>query len=444
LSEALKAAELAADARVAFQVVELLARRFDVSVQDERVKALRNIASRAKSEAELDSLLAAARGLALDLLAAQRYTEVADLLDSIYECFQAARTDLHAKAISELRKYARRAARAEELMQRAQETLKADPSAAAAHATLGAWSAIYRGDIKEGLKHYQESSDTQWKKLAGAERDQAADPKAVGDLWWEIGLRKDKETKSVMLHRAGHWYQQAMATADSKTKTQLTKRIETIHLLPKFDPSRRSGTLVAAGETVNLLSLVDPQLDALAANWERKYETLQAEPPESDSRIRLPIDVQGSFALNLDFTAVDGQSVLLALPAGGRGFQVVLGVAPAVQLAGIQTIAGNAVPKSGVAVPLRIKPGQRHSLLVRFEQVGEKGRIIVHLDKNPYLAWQGDVTALDDPLEKRGSPAGIAIGSADGKQVLFHAATIQLLSRNGQLLRTADPFRLSK
>ncbi len=443
-SEALKAAELAADARVAFRTIDLMAKNFQTSVVDERVKVLRNIASKAKSDVELDSLLAAAKGVAFDLLAASRFSDCAELLDDTYACFQAADSDLHEKSIGELRKYVRRVVRAEELMQRALETLKKDPADAAAHSTLGAWQAIYQRDLKAGLDHYAKSSDAQWKKLAATESGPTGDAIAVGDQWWDIGLRKDKETKSVMLGRAGYWYERALPSADVKTKEKLGKRLASIRILPDYDPSRRSGTDVVLRRTVNLLALSDPSLDALSARWRRSYESLQADPPETDARLRLPIDVQGGYALQVDFTAIDGRSVFLALPAAGRGFQVVLGVNPASQVAGIQTIAGYAVPKSRVAAPLRIKRGSRHSLVVRFEHSIGHGRITVHLDKNHYFSWHGDLTALDDPLMKRGSASGIAIGSMDGNRVVFHSAEIQLLSGSGQVLRAGDPFRQDK
>lgn len=439
LSEAERTATLACDARLVFDSLDRVNARFEIDLLARRTGALRAMAERVQSPLELDSLLLASDGVASDLFLDARYASAADLLDDAYAAFQRSDSGWHVEMTSELRKFARRLARAEQLNREAEATLSSDPEDADANAVRGLWLAVYQNQLEAGLEHYRRGSDSVWKKLADAEAAPSPTAKSLGDLWFTVGQREDKEVQAAMHRRAAYWYEQALTQSQSAVeKKQMQQRLDAIRLLPNYAVWKPEAASLAVGDVADLLPLVQLPADTLTGFWARDHETLLAPASSGQSRLKLPVEVGGDYLLDVHFTTKSGGGVLLALPAADRQFQLLLGAGG---VSGIQYVGGRGIPANRIVTPARLSRGKRHSLLVRFATESGRGRIEVRLDKQPYLAWEGELTSLNDPDDLSGGPRRLTLGALPNSEVHFHSARLRPLSLPIEQPRTDSPFR---
>ncbi len=125
--------------------------------------------------------------------------------------------------------------------QAALATLAAAPDDADAHATVGRWLCLVKGNWDEGLPHLSQGSEPRLKRLAGQElsaADAAPDVLvAVGDGWREMAQSAEAYEQLPILRRADDCYRRAAEALSGLAKAEVNRRREEIgHDLARLAP----------------------------------------------------------------------------------------------------------------------------------------------------------------------------------------------------------------
>ena len=244
-----KATELAADGGDAVQMlklVEQMSEQYDVDPLHARQAMLVRFADAASDEAKVGSLVQVAEPV-VDQLVADNRIELADELSAtVYRAaLRQGNTDLRKTALRHRREvqYLRDVLKQ---VEEARAALQVDPDDAEAHNTLGRWYALEQGDWEQGLPHLAKGAE---KRLKIAAQQDLAFPKeaeaqvALADAWWSAAEEAEDEKKTVLLSRAGYWYQQAQPELSSVLiKTRVAKRLEEIGELGQEVPAPAAET----------------------------------------------------------------------------------------------------------------------------------------------------------------------------------------------------------
>lgn len=200
------------------------------------------------------------------------------------------------------------------------------------------------------------------------------------------------------------------------------------------------GERLPEAEWVDVLRVVDPSWDAVSGRWYYRGTDLTA-GPEPFSRLMLPVELQGSYDLEFEFTRLTEHDwpTGLIFPVGSRACLLYL---DAWQVHGLERINGRMVEdrlNPAVRRPSILLSGQRYAVTVAVRLEGDRAKIDVTLDGEPLVSWSGRQESLDvaswwrlpNPLR----PALLAHGAA----ATYHVALVRVVSGESRMTTRPQP-----
>jgi hypothetical protein len=245
--EARDLAANAGDAPTALQAIADLAQDFAVAEAEilrMKIQAL-NVASKAKAGAEAYQMVVdSAQVLAQEAVAADDYEAALELLASAEAAARKLKIVSLVSAVRKRQEEVQAAQKTYSRWKKFADTLRKDPSDAAANLEMGRYFALLKGNWDKGLVLLARGSDSALKKAAAMDLEvpkDAAQQAELADKWLQIS-RKHKGSMAVhLLLRAFHWDVQALAGLDGEARKRVEKRMEEItKLLP---PEYRAGEI---------------------------------------------------------------------------------------------------------------------------------------------------------------------------------------------------------
>lgn len=231
----------------------------------------------------------------------------------------------------------------------------------------------------------------------------------LADQWWDYGhTARDAEEKAAAIAHAVDWYQKALAQKGElleSTRQYVEKRLQGVvgaKSEVKEVADKEVSLLLPKGEWIDLLKLVDPDKHAINGPWRREGNDLIAEPGV-DTRIMVPVAVNGSYELNWEFTRLTGSGHLgLSIPTGlGKCFLVLSHGGNGMN--SIQEINGKdgndpSHPATAHDRSFQMPNRTRHKINVKVQTEGQNVGIAVQLNDRPFLAYQGPIASLSSPV----------------------------------------------
>lgn len=276
------------------------------------------------------------------------------------------------------------------------------------------------------------------KELAGAG---AADEKlTLGDAWWDLADRREGQEQEVLRRRAGFWYRQAQDGLSGLARVKVSKRLEELSeaaqaVVEESGPAVLPGKKFSRGAWVDVLDWVEAEKDQVHGPWRREAGGLVA-PAARMARLMLPVTVNGSYELEIEFTRTKGiEAVAVILPVGNGDCDFLVSGLEG-RFHGFERIDGRSLESS----PAGTRPGplsnnERHTLLLRVGVQGDNALLEAVLDKKPCVRWAGKQQSLSRyhawimPDLKR-----LGLGT-HRSEVVFHRIRLRLHS--GEALRVA-------
>jgi len=190
--------------------------------------------------------------------------------------------------------------------------------------------------------------------------------------------------------------------------------------LPRFRP---------AGAWLDALKPIDPLEHLVQGEWTRGRKDLQATAGSAGAMMEIPVEVEGSYDLQLQFTRTDGDgSLAIVFPAGAGCGQLWLNSAKG--QAGL-SLAKDAGPEHGDAsVALVLSNNRRYAVELRVRVLDQDAaHVEALLDKKELFVWDGASSQLkagQQPVP----PAGVrfSLSSGPAATATFHAVRIRSMS----------------
>jgi hypothetical protein len=443
---AAKVAAQSGDARKAAKAIDELGANFLIEPVEYQARTLTTMAKATKDEAAVDSLVCVATSVIDNAAAVGRFEEASDLLDALLTACQKPWGKRHARNIGELRTEFTKAKKPWQTVQAAKTRLESDPDNEDANLAVGSWTALEIGDWDAGLPMLAQGGDPKLKQLA--ELDLAAaqggpqEQLKAADGWYDAAQSASENQKQGMLRRAGHWYGIILPMIKQQiAKLKIENRLEEISKLPSNGGSNAASSGASRelpiGKWVHVLGLTDLDASRLGGGqWEQRREAIGIETPDFGSRFMLPVEVDGSYELEFDFTAPRGQ-IVGYLPTGGNGCQ--LWIAEGQGISGLSFLGGESADRNPTKTPMpKLDWTKRHTAGVKVEPQGELITIEVTIDGKPYMRWKGPQIAFT-PQRRNAirDPRRLGLGTLGGP-ILFHTAKVKLLDGRGTLVMSAN------
>ena len=182
---------------------------------------------------------------------------------------------------------------------------------------------------------------------------------------------------------------------------------------------------------IDVLPLVDADRDVVGGTWRRDGAELVAEP-NPGSRVAIPLVVDGSYDLAIEFTRASGSGGVAALlSVDSRPFMLELSSLDG-SGSGLMVLDGHF---AWVAEnPISVRPGtlendHRYRLSVSVRTIaGNRASVDVSLDGKPYLPhWEGSPTSLR-AHEYWTMPNSKGLGFGTSAAVTFHSVKLRVVS----------------
>jgi hypothetical protein len=332
---------------------------------------------------------------------------------------------------------------------KAQETLDKNSADAEANLTVGRWLCFYKGDWTTGLPMLARGSDEKLKALAEQEINSPTDADQqvqLADVWWDLAQKEAGIARDSLHLHAGNIYQEAMPNLPSALKkATIDKRLAEIaaSATPKFAPAPHDtdkpigSAKFTLNKWVDVLRLVDTTRDRIDGDWTRHGQELTCRRGVA-SRIAFPVDINGSYDLEVEFTRTAGRDDVAAmLSTGSHGCMVVLGAWSA-SVSGLMNVDGRDARDSHN--PFVMRPGvlendHRYRLLISDRILGDdRASIDVSLDGKRYVPhWEGNPAALSyNPGWTMPNSSRVGLGVMQS-EVTFHSARLRLVSGHATL-----------
>lgn len=191
-----------------------------------------------------------------------------------------------------------------------------------------------------------------------------------------------------------------VARADSTPPTGATPRaVAASAVVPASIPATTSSVpdppkiLRPYARAVHLLTLIDPERDAVAGNWRRVQGSIIGSG-NAFARARLPYEPPAEYDLAVEFIMPRPAHVVMILTHHGRSFAWHMGDAENTA-AGFELVAGGkaVLNKTTVRSDPYLKPGQRHRAVVQVRN----GYVAAYLDDVLQTSYVTDYSDLDLP-----------------------------------------------
>lgn len=393
--EARDLAILAGDSAAALGAVRGLVRHYETPALDAKFAVLSALGLTVQAAAERKSVIEEClalvqEALALDetALAERAAREAAAQAKRLKDVSLVARSEARAREVSDLQKD-------KEAAKKAREVLATTPDDPAANLAAGRHLCLAKGDWEAGLPHLAKGSDAGLKALAARDLANPAEAKeqmAVGDAWWDLGLRR----------RAVHWYSKALPSSSGLTRARLEKRLAEAG---PVEPAARSA--------IDLLALIRLEQDTVKGTWKLTGQGLEA-PALVQGIVQIPYLPPEEYDLRLVAHLTGIAEINLGLAVGTTHFIIPVDGWNAT-FTGIEMIDGKSSNANETSRPGRVlKTDTPNSLLcaVRKESI----RLVVNGEE--LLNWKADYRRLsltDFWLRPRNGT--LALGSWKGYRV---------------------------
>jgi tetratricopeptide (TPR) repeat protein/predicted Ser/Thr protein kinase len=187
------------------------------------------------------------------------------------------------------------------------------------------------------------------------------------------------------------------------------------------------------GKWLELLEMVDIARHSVRGTWRRSGGGVEVKPMLF-ARLAIPVDVRGSFELDVEFTRTDGDgavSMTLPVGVGSAGFFVAHSRHTYFRDIWAMGFKNNVTSRDG-----HLDNGRRYALRVSVRLDADNARIGAELDGQSCVnAWEGPQIALLPPKFLR-LPAGasLGIGSHGGAAVVFHSVKLRVLDGEARMV----------
>lgn len=267
-----------------------------------------------------------------------------------------------------------------------------------------------------------------------------------------LSSRKPLRTTTEAVERRGSREENLHSSANARESDRIAERSQPSRLekvASSVDESVASTSPPephppAQREWIDLLKLFDLAEDRVSGPWERNGDKLIGMPepdPPFTSRARLPVNVEGSYDLEVEFARAEGNgAVALNLPVGTHQCSLIF--SHQYNVHGIELIDGESVHanrttrRPGILVNDHLYLAQ---VSVRLQ--GEQSQITVYLDSEPCTNWTGSPHALDLHKSWALGTTGMPGLGLHGSKVVFHAVRLRMVSDDAPLPTIATPVR---
>jgi len=441
------AMELARDggnATMMLETVDAIGARFEVDALSVKEKVLMQFAARATDSERIEAFVKGSAGLIEVAQAEARFDLAASLAERAYRLCQRPAGRKFRKQTYDWRREVQRAAQAWRQFQEVLARLKTEPDDPEANLAAGRWYCFTRGDWQRGLVHLAKGSDKPLKDLANQELTapptEAADQIKLADAWWDLAQSAKGEQKDAILLRAGFWYEQAQPDVTSTLlQTKVRKRLEEIAKLGRPIPEAPTdqpepGASLARGRWVELLRSVDVGRDRVEGQWKRDDKILAVAPGQW-SRLMLPVNLKGSYDLQVDLVRHSGENTLkIFLPVGSTACSLTLSGWQG-SASGLGMIDDRFADNNPTTVrPGKLINGRTYRVLAKVRLADENVSISVAVNGTPYIKWTGKQSSLSLPgAWALPQPDRPGLGATDCA-VAFHSVRLRLVSGEARLV----------
>ena len=423
--DALDAAVQGGDQRIAFEVIDAMARSFDIDPL-----ALKNssLATLAKSVKTLEESAAIADGQ-LRLVDEYFAVDQFDLADRA--CALAIQL---AKRSTDAALATRATARAKEVteakskfgsLKRVLETLAKNPADPQANHEMGQFLCFVKGNWDLGICFLAKGSDGVLKPLADKELafpTAVADRVALADGWWELAQKESSPLrKNQLLAHAGALYEAAAPEATGLLKIRITKRLE--GYVKPGAPAQPQ----LLGPTVDLLKMIDPKKDSVSGEWKLEKDALVMPAGTQTAWLQIPYQPPDEYDLRVVAARRSGNlDLFLGLIGGGRPMLLHIDGSGAGNKMGIGTIDGKNWEANELVVPnaKQFVDDKPHTVMVSVR----KNNLTVSVDGKLLLNWKSaDYTKLSAELNVPNTKA-LYLGNWE---TVYEITSIQLATVSG-------------
>ncbi len=323
--------------------------------------------------------------------------------------------------------------------------LTAAPTNAAARRRL-AWLLLteYDDPIKAAQYAAGEGGSLRYVSEAGKPIDQL-DPQTMLELGdWYLGLSRgdvSNKAKVNMLQHARAYYSQFLERHPAQDHLRIraetgirTVDTEMARVADVVTAPPRSGSF-GPGRWVDIMPVLDPQKHRQKGNWHLRGSVLRIDPIDG-GRLQLPVELHGSYELEVSFVRTDGnESVGIILPLGG-GHRCMLRLARNDKASGLEMINGKKAHENETTVsPHWLDNGRGYTVTARVNRMdGGTVRVDIELNGRQFTQWQGKASecqllaGIDIP--NKDAPALFAYNSG----VNFRAVRGRMLTGQGKVI----------
>jgi hypothetical protein len=297
--------------------VDATAAAFDVDPLPMKSAALAAAAKSAKAPDEFEALTVAHLDLVEDFIRADLY----DLADkAAISAVQLARKSNGVAMALRATTRSREITEAKTIyqgMKGVMETLARSPEDPGANLDMGKYLCFVKGSWDLGLRFLVKGSDAAMKGLAEKELAMSLDAAvqvAVADGWFDLGAQdKSPLRKTQLQSHARGLYEAVLPDVTALQRIRIEKRLND---LPRAE---------AAGASVNLLPLIDPQKDLVVGLWRLTPKGI-ASPKMNDSMLQVPYIPPDEYDLEVVAELQDGDDGLgIGLARGQSQVMMVIG-----------------------------------------------------------------------------------------------------------------------
>ncbi len=422
-----KAMELAGDvgdAVLMCEVIDRIGAEYHIDPLSTQGKMLTSIAPKATTAGRIGSLVEASNRY-IGRAAAQGKFDYAQNIAAL-----AYRTSQNAQG-KDFRKPTLDRCREVQKLADASAAVRANPADTDANLTLGRLYCLSQGDWHLGLPYLAKGGETELAAVARQELEAPADAAGqvkLADAWWSVAEAAKDNEKEPMMRRAGVWYKKAERGAIGLAKVKIEKRLAEIAKLDR--PADAAATAATRPKEpaarvgwIDLLELVNIERDRVSGTWTKEGNSLAV---ANGGKLMLPVLVEGSYQLEVEFTRVRGDSdVNIILPVGSRQCMMMFsgwsGTA-----SGLEMIDGSRASSNPTTVkPGTMTNGRRYRVWMPIVVGGEAAGLEVLVDGRSYTRWAGKQASLSMPPDWR-LPCGKCPGLAAKSDVIFHSARLRI------------------
>lgn len=436
------------------KLVEQFIESFQMNAEDERARYIVEYMASCKSGATLEPILSEAVAVANRAARSNQYRAADQLLDAAEKQVKRLSATKLAKPLAEVRQSLRAREVAFEAMTQARKSLSQKADDPKANSAVGLWLAVYESDWEQARPRLLLGSDAKWKAAVSAEPTLPSEIERqleAADAWWDVAQVATGDAKLATQRRAQEWYLKYEPNAKSPlVKARIAKRLEEISA--SVDPksaiavgstktSKPDDGPIAVGKQIDLLKSFKLPDHGLRGDLRRDGNSVVAS--SSNGIFMLPVAVQGSYEIEIEFTPVESEPFKCMFPVGWTSCGIVVGAYDG-RVSGMEIVDGKDIEKADTSTGAAVRPGllvggRRHEMRIEVNQAGEAATIEAELDKTRVTSWRGQVSQLS-PYPDHALPCSQAIGIWHYRRVEIHAVSLRL-KRGGKAYFLGDDWK---